>query len=170
MNHFADGIKLPRYHHCFVCGDQNPIGLDVTFTVRNNRIETTFTPEPHHGGYQNIVHGGILATLLDECMGWSGIFSRPILSYTAELNVRYKESAYVGENLLIYGELVKDRKRIVMAQGAIEKADGTVVCTGEGKYMPMAVDQQAEVVKYAGWNKDWEQVAQLMQSGGHYNE
>ena len=53
-------IALPRYTECFVCGRDNPIGLDVTFYYQNDRIETAFTPRRAHTGYRDIVHGGVL--------------------------------------------------------------------------------------------------------------
>jgi len=165
MNTKAQPLKLPRYHHCFVCGDQNPIGLDVTFQMNGGRVETRFIPQPgQHTGYQTIVHGGILATLLDECMGWSGFLSRPVLCLTAELNIRYRESANAGKPLLIYGELVHDRKRMIQARGAIEKEDGTVVCSAEGKYIPLSEAQQNEVIAYAGWDKKWPELVKQLQT------
>ncbi len=148
------GIRLPRYSRCFVCGSRNPIGLDVTFYYINGRIETTLTPDSRYAGYQNIIHGGILATLLDECMGWSAIISRLVMCVAAEINIRYRVPAQVGDELKVVGELVEDKKRLVLAKGWIERADGTILCTGEGKYSPLPPQEQQKVIDYAQWGEE----------------
>ena len=98
------------------------------------------------------------AALLDECMGWSSILSRRVMCYTAELTLRYKESVKPGNRLRIYGELNKDRKRIITARGAVEKEDGTVVCAAEGKYIPLSEEEMKEVCIYANWGDRFESV------------
>src|SRR3989304_8168546 len=112
MNPFPGSIPLPRYDHCFVCGKANPIGLDLTFYYHEDRIKTRFSPLPHHAGYQGIVHGGILATILDECMGWTCILSREVMCVAADLSIRYKSPAKVGHVLYAVSELMEDRKRL----------------------------------------------------------
>jgi uncharacterized protein (TIGR00369 family) len=155
-----NAIALPRYNECFVCGKDNPSGFDITFYYRNGRIEANFVPQERHTGYKNVVHGGLLATLLDECMGWSSILSRKVMCVAAELSVRYKVSAHVGDNLTVHGELVADRKRIINVQGEIVRDDGTVICSGEGKFVPLAEADQQQVVEYAGWGKRLDEVHQ----------
>lgn len=150
-NSNSNRIWLPRYSHCFVCGKLNPIGLDLKFSYVNNRIETSFIPKPEHGGYKDKVHGGILATLLDESMGWTSIITRPVLCVAADLSVRYKLPARVGEKLIISAELLADKKRIFLAKGKIEREDKTILCTGEGKYMPLSSAEMEELIIYTKW-------------------
>lgn len=156
MNETA--IALPRYHECFVCGKDNPSGFNITFYYRNGRIEADFIPQERHIGYQNIVHGGLLATLLDECMGWSTFLSRKVMCVAAEISVRYKVSAHVGDRLTVCGELVSDRKRLINVRGEIVRDDGTVICTGEGKFVPMQKEDQENVIAYAGWGSRLDEV------------
>lgn len=146
-----NSVALPRYTHCFVCGHLNPIGLDLEFTYANESIVTTFTPKPEHGGYKNKVHGGILATLLDESMGWASVISRPVLSVSADLSVRYKLPATVGEKLIVTAQLTADKKRMFLTKGKIETDDGKILCTGEGKYMPLTDQEMEELIEYAKW-------------------
>ncbi|HOJ59939.1 MAG TPA: PaaI family thioesterase [bacterium] len=156
-------VALPRYSECFVCGRNNATGLDVTFYYRHGRIEAGFTPKKEHAGYRDIVHGGVLAALLDEIMGWTAVVSRPVMCMAVEIAVRYKTSAKAGERLLAYGELVADKKRLILARGAIEREDGTVLCVGEGKFMPLPDDEQKRVIEYAGWGTRFDEVFQRIQ-------
>ncbi|MBZ0257757.1 PaaI family thioesterase [bacterium] len=156
-------IELPRYTDCFVCGSENKAGFDVTFYVHNGRIETEFTPADHYCGFRDVTHGGVLATILDECMGWSCILARPIMCYTAEMTLRYRTHAVAGETLRVYGELVADKKRMIVARGSIERPNGELVCSGEGKYIPMPQEQFEQVVAYAGWNDRFQKVYEEIQ-------
>ncbi len=152
-------IALPRYSECFVCGNRNPIGLDLTFQFVPDRIEARFTPQARHAGYRDLVHGGILATMLDECMGWSSIISRKVMCLAAEMSVRYKHSARVGEPLRVYAELVADRRRLFEARGVVEREqDGLTLCTASGKFAPLPPPAQDELVAYAGWEETLERV------------
>lgn len=144
-------ISLPRYNTCFICGKNNPIGLDLHFSYKNGLIITECTLQQEHTGYNNIIHGGILAALLDECMGWSAILSRPILCKSVELTVRYKESVTTNEPLRIWSDLVADKKRLILTKGAIEKSDGTIACTAEGKYFPLPDEEQDRFILDAHW-------------------
>lgn len=158
-----NGIALPRYSECFVCGSNNPSGFDITFYYRNGRIEADFIPQERHTGYQNVVHGGLLATLLDECMGWSSILSRRVMCVAAELSVRYKVSAHVGDRLTVSGQLIEDKKRVILVKGEIMRDDGTVLCTGEGKFIPLPLEEQQRVIDYAGWGKRLDEVHDAIQ-------
>ena len=71
---------------CFACGQENPFGLHMKF-FSNERIVTSEVTIPFHMcGWGNLVHGGIISTLLDETMSWSAIhlLKRLILTRTME--------------------------------------------------------------------------------------
>ena len=61
-------MNLEDDHYCFVCGEENPSGLHLKFSANKGKIQTEFIPRKIHQGYKNIVHGGIISTLLDEAM------------------------------------------------------------------------------------------------------
>jgi len=63
--------RLPNSAGCFVCGSANPRGLGVRFEVENGVVTTRFVPHRDHCGYNDRVHGGVMAALLDEVMGWA---------------------------------------------------------------------------------------------------
>src|ERR1041385_3913787 len=59
---------LPHTRSCFVCGEANPAGLRLRFETDGQVVTARFTPRPEHIGFKQVVHGGIVATLLDEIM------------------------------------------------------------------------------------------------------
>jgi acyl-coenzyme A thioesterase PaaI-like protein len=63
--------KLPHTHSCFVCGESNPAGLNLRFETDGRVVRARFTPRVEHVGFKQVVHGGIIATVLDEIMVWA---------------------------------------------------------------------------------------------------
>ncbi len=121
---------------CFACGPDNPMGLKLTFYEEDDTYKTTFTAEKQHQGYNGIVHGGIVSTLLDEVMA-RYIYSKGIQAVTARLEVRYRNPTPIGQKLLISGKIVSQRRKMYELSGTICLEDGTV--TAEGKAIVMAV-------------------------------
>ncbi|MDJ0924966.1 MAG: PaaI family thioesterase, partial [Acidimicrobiia bacterium] len=63
-----------EYDHCFGCGQSNPIGLGLTdFHSSEGVVSARFTPRSDYHGFSDLLHGGIVATALDEIMAWSAI-------------------------------------------------------------------------------------------------
>jgi uncharacterized protein (TIGR00369 family) len=96
---------------CFVCGRHNPSGLHVHFDVAPAGICASWMPNEHHVGWQGVVHGGVLASLLDEAMAYT-LFRRGIMGVTARLEVRYRTPAHVGEELHIEATTTDENRRI----------------------------------------------------------
>lgn len=129
--------ELPHSKSCFVCGSRNPIGLKLRFETDGRIVRARFTPEAQHNGFINVIHGGLLATVLDEVMVWSCAVQTRQFSYCAEMTVRYLSPARPGETLIAEGELAENKRRIFAASGLLKREDGTAICTSTGKYMPV---------------------------------
>lgn len=124
---------MKRYPNCFVCGDKNPIGLNVPFYVKNDRVVAEYTAGRNFEGYKDILHGGILSSLLDEVM-IRAVLAKGINCLTSEIRVKFKKMVKTGEKLHMEGWMVEDKGRILVAQGKITKQNGEVVAEGEGKF------------------------------------
>jgi uncharacterized protein (TIGR00369 family) len=124
---------IQRYSHCFVCGDKNDIGLKLDFFTKNGKARAEFTPTKNFEGYRNILHGGILSTLLDEVMIKS-IIAKEILTVTSQIEVKFKRPAIIGEKLIVEGEITGERGRLILTEGKVVKKDGTVVAEAKGKF------------------------------------
>lgn len=98
---------FPRYPACPVCGDPavNPLALGVVWEWEegSGRVTGRFTPDRRHGGYADRMHGGILSTLLDECMAWAAAMAAGSYCSTGELKVRFKGPAWLGRELAVTG-------------------------------------------------------------------
>jgi uncharacterized protein (TIGR00369 family) len=134
--------ELPHTRSCFVCGESNASGLKLRFTVDDGKVTTRFTPSPDHVGFRNTVHGGIIATLLDEIMVWACAVQTRRFAFCAELNVRFLKPLQPGSETMAVAELVENRRnKIYHAKAELRDAKGTVVATATGKYLPISEAQ-----------------------------
>ena len=76
---------------CFVCGKKNPYGLKLQFTYSpdGETVETTFIPDDKYQGWKDMVHGGIIATLLDEIMAKAAL-KKGFSVLTGEITAKFK--------------------------------------------------------------------------------
>jgi uncharacterized protein (TIGR00369 family) len=149
--------KLPHTHSCFVCGESNPAGLKIRFETDGRIVQTHFRPRVEHIGFQETVHGGILATLLDEIMVWACAVQTKRFAYCAELNVRFVNPARPGQELIVLGELVENRRnRIFEAKGEVRNDENLLLASATGKYLPLKESEVPQMARdFVGDTKDW---------------
>jgi uncharacterized protein (TIGR00369 family) len=140
------GYLLPHSHRCFVCGESNAVGLHVRFRTDGEKVWTTVTLPEHYNGYAGIAHGGVLAALLDETMGWAPAVHTGRFCMAVELNIEYRKSAPVGSELTITGWMTDVSRRIWEGRGEIRGADGTLYVRGRGRFAPMSEKATDEVM------------------------
>ena len=130
--------QLPRTKSCFVCGESNPIGLKLTFHTDGKIVETKFSPATEHIGFRSTVHGGILATVLDEVMVWACAVQTKQWAYCAEFTVRFVQPARPNETIRATAELAENRRnKIFEAKGELRNEDGVLLGSATGKYLPL---------------------------------
>lgn len=134
--------KLPHTHSCFVCGEDNPIGLRLIMETEGQGARVEFTPGDHHVGFRNTIHGGITATLLDELMVWACAVDTGLFSYCAELNVRFQHPARPNEPTVATAKLTANRRnKILLAESELRSGD-QLIASATGKYIPLPPSEQ----------------------------
>ncbi|MDB6022943.1 MAG: thioesterase superfamily protein [Pedosphaera sp.] len=129
---------LPHTSSCFVCGESNASGLKIRFETDGTVVRANFLPRPEHFGFQQTIHGGIIATLLDEIMVWACVVQTKRFAYCAELNVRFISPLRPGEEVSANAELVVNRKnKLFEAKGELRDGSGRLLASATGKYLPI---------------------------------
>ena len=126
---------IPTYDGCFGCGKDNPIGLHLHMKRVDDHCEAVFTPQKEHESYGDRMHGGLVTTLLDEVMGDYVLKVTGVPTYTAEINVRFRHAVPIGQALTITGWITKHHGRLVVTEGCVTAADGTVMAEATAKMM-----------------------------------
>lgn len=139
--------SLPHTRSCFVCGEANPAGLKLRFETDGRIVRTRFRARPEHVGFKQTVHGGLIATLLDEIMVWACAVQTRQFSFCAELNVRFLRPLRPDDEVLAIGELMVNRKnRIFEAKAALQNQSGQTLAAATGKYLPIKAGDLSEMV------------------------
>ena len=126
-------------NRCFVCGPNNPIGLRLKFHLDGDVCRAEFTPRPEHMGYDNVTHGGIVFSLLDDVMA-NWLFLRGEKTFTASADIRYRAPLPIGTSVRLEGECVKRRGRLAQMRGRVlDQSSGQPYAEATAKFM-LALD------------------------------
>lgn len=140
--------------YCFVCGLANPIGLKLRFDLTApGEVTTLYTVPEQYQGYPGVVHGGIVAAMLDEVCGRVHMGNEPPrFMYTARLEIRYRKNVPVEVPLRIVGRSEKSKSRTATASGVIYGPEGDVLAEADALLVdvPEGFVQSADL-EALGW-------------------
>lgn len=112
---------------CFICGLENPIGLHLhTYETAPGVVESTYLAPDHFQGYPSVLHGGIVAAIIDELAGRAYMGSdpsNPRFMFTAKMEVKYRRNVPVGKMLRIIGKAGRSRSKGAEAWSGIYDAE-----------------------------------------------
>lgn len=129
----------PNSNHCFVCGLANTHGLQLRFfNQKEGEVVAEYTVSEYYQGYPGVVHGGIVAAMLDEaagrCLMYTGAdaqISSPRFMFTARIDIRYRQNVPVGQPLRLVGQAGKIKTRSAQANSYIYDTTGTLLAEAE---------------------------------------
>jgi acyl-coenzyme A thioesterase PaaI-like protein len=125
---------------CYACGDLNPVGLHLHFTVGEEWVSAPFEAQQVHQGYPGFVHGGVVASLLDEAMGWA-TYGRGIWALTGKMELRYRGIVPTGVPLEVRGKIGRDRGRTLEVIAELRDGEGAVLAEATGLFFRVAGEQ-----------------------------
>ncbi len=127
-------MELSWGDDCFVCGAENREGLQLRFSVDEGRrtIETLWVPREAHHGFTGVVHGGLVATVLDEALGKLSVcLGMPAV--TAELSVRFLQPVPTQRPLRVQGRMTEVKPRLLQGTAEAILEDGTLAARAEAR-------------------------------------
>jgi uncharacterized protein (TIGR00369 family) len=121
---------------CFGCGGANARGMQLTFEQDEvaRRIRGMFRLGAEYQGGAGFIHGGIIATVLDEVMGKVSRF-RDVRAVTAELSIEYLKPVLVDADLDVQGYEVESKGRNLFIEGEIRDGAGQLLARGRGRFV-----------------------------------
>lgn len=129
-------IQLLDDRYCFACGERNPIGLKLEFKWDGETLSASFTPKKEHQGYTDVVHGGIIATLLDECMAQAAIKGFDVMAATAEFSMRLRAPLAPGQEVIITARASRPSSRLITATAELHRG-ATLIASATSKLIPV---------------------------------
>ena len=114
------------YGGCYACGPRNKEGLKLEFYMLGNdkeRVEAIFTPRDNLQGWPEALHGGVVATLLDEAAAYVA-YIQNIHAVTARLNIKLKQPVSLLNPVKVKGTLHNVKRKIMDIKTEILSLDG----------------------------------------------
>ena len=134
-------------HHCFACGELNEHGLRLQLHLDEGRCWSELALGPDFEGWEGIVHGGILTTILDEVMAWA-LVATDAWGVTARLTTDFKRPVRIGQRIRAEGWLGATRRRLIDTEARIVDVEsGELLATAKGLYVAAPPDQRAMLKK-----------------------
>lgn len=141
MTQSGDGLRasapssaLSDDRCCFACGPQNDRGLRMTFEYGDGTARSVIVPGSEFSGWSQVMHGGIVATLLDEAMAHAAI-GAGVRAVTARIEVRFRKAAPTGRPLVVEGLVTGRRGRALEIEGTLRGEDGTVYAQSKARFI-----------------------------------
>ena len=120
---------------CFGCGPLNEEGLQMTFLAKGDASVTEFEVPARYQSWKGVVHGGMVALMLDEAVGWAA-WHRGHPGVTGKLEVRYRLPLKIGERIRVVGRVDRIRRTLVYATATIERtSDGATIAEATATLM-----------------------------------
>ena len=124
-NEFGDG--------CFGCSPDNSNGLQMKFEAGHDTVVSNLTVPKHLCGWNGLIHGGVITTILDEIMSWSAIHLLKKLVMTKTMTVDFISPLHVGDQLTAKGQILKVSSRHeAVIEGFLSNSDNEICAKSEG--------------------------------------
>ncbi|MDY6971955.1 MAG: PaaI family thioesterase [Thermodesulfobacteriota bacterium] len=145
--------------HCFACGTANPIGLDLQFYRNGNAVCSDITLGRNYEGWQNMAHGGIISTILDELMSWTILYFEKVFFVTRKMEIKYIRPVLIGEPFVAKANLIETSKSSsIKAKGEIRDNRQRILAKSTGEFVVLPKEKLSTVPE--GLKEDMMQVIQ----------
>ena len=133
----------PLFHgaqnHCFGCGQANPAGLKLAFSLAPDGSVVSFaTVSDNYEGPPGYLHGGIIATLLDEAMSKANR-ANGVTAMTRQMQIEYLKPVPSGSPIRIEGRVTRSEGRKHWTTARILNADGVVLAQADGLFIAIRI-------------------------------
>ncbi len=130
-------VRNVRHSHCRLCGSENSNGLQLKFRMSpDGDVIADFACEPEYMGHPEMIHGGVIAAMIDSAM-CNCLFVRRITGVTAEFTIRYHVPLQLHQPAVVHARVDKEGKKIFQLSGNVEQA-GITIASARAKFMILA--------------------------------
>ena len=137
---------------CFACGGRNQHGLHLRFSRDGEAaVVCHYDPKPEDQGFPGVMHGGVLAALLDESMAWAMWAAHRALGVTAKMETRYRKTVGTQGTLTVRGRVVRMRGRRIEVEASVDDADGERLAEATALFMRLSPEVEQQMSEALGW-------------------
>lgn len=129
--------EVPNYWtgRCFGCSTTNPHGLHLRFWYSEQGCFTKCIIPDYLCGIDGIVHGGILALLLDEVAEWTVIAYLGRFGMTRDISIRYLKPVRTNTEIIVESQIISHDDKNAVQRSTIHSADGILVAESRSEWI-----------------------------------
>ncbi len=126
-------------HDCFGCSPNHPHGLRLRFFEDGDRVFCRWKPDPRFQSWDGILHGGIIAAILDETAGWTVLHRFRRVAMTTRLDIKFLHPARISSPVLVATAWLAGRRneKIVTLHATLADDSGTLCAEADADYYVM---------------------------------
>lgn len=141
-------VGTPGYN-CIGCSPDNPFGLHLCIFEDGDDIVSRWSPSANYQSWNNTLHGGIQALLLDEVSGWVVARKMKTGGVTSKMETRYKHPVYTTDSELeIRAHIREQRRNIIVIDATLADSTGTICTEATCTYFTMSVEKSVAELNY----------------------
>jgi len=130
--------KQANSQDCFICGMENPAGFKLAFhEYPDGTVRSNLQVNNEYQGWPGIVHGGIIASLLDEVTArvFMNDSTGKRLMMTAKLEIRFRKPVPTERPIQLIGYPVEDKGKVASARGELLDESGNVLAEADSVFV-----------------------------------
>jgi len=127
-------MRSQAHANCVICSPSNERGLGLEFTLsQDGGVKAAFGCDKTFQGYDNVLHGGVVASLLDGAMT-NCMFVHGCIGVTAELNVRFRHPVVTGRTATVHAWITRSASPLYLVKAEVLQ-DSQLKATATGKFL-----------------------------------
>ncbi len=119
----------------------------MSFRMEDGRAVADFTAPAYLQGYPGRAHGGAVATMLDEAMGWA-VYGQGIWAMTVRLTMRLRRPVRLEQPLTVSGWVTRDRGRVLELRSELRSQEGALLAEAEGVFVRVDGKRAEELQRF----------------------
>lgn len=141
-------IGLQGYN-CFGCSPNNPIGLHLNFYEEGDQVVADWQPTINYQGFVNILHGGIMSTLIDEIASWVIFVKIKTGGFTSNMSLRYKHHVRTDEGQVhLTAKIANTRRNLIDVEVKLFDCHETLCVEGLVTYFTYSREKSQELLAF----------------------
>lgn len=138
-------VLPPHYPTCLGCGPDAEQGYHLQVRRDGDDVVGEHVFEPRQSGAPGIAHGGAVATVLDDLLGYL-LYVAQVPGVTRHLAVEYLRPVLVGPAYALHGAIESREGRKLWVTATCTGPDGTVVATARGLFIAVDLSHFGDAV------------------------
>ena len=138
-------------YHCFGCSPDHTSGLQMSFHEEGDMLISTWDPKPQFEGYHGVVHGGILATIMDEIASWVVYVKIKAAGVTSSIDVHFHKPVYMtGGSITVRAKVLRMRRNLADIKVEIYNQENELCSDAVVTYFTFSEKKSKESFFYPG--------------------